>query len=55
MIHEFAMPHLAYIDPGSGTLALQMLIAAVAGAVVMFKSRIASIFGRLKGKNGRSE
>lgn len=55
MIHVSSLMHVAYIDPGSGTLALQMLIAGVASAVLMFKSRIASLWGRLKGKKNRAE
>lgn len=55
MIHLPAFMPIAYIDPGSGTLALQMLIAGVAGAVMMLKGRITSMWGRLTGKNNRVE
>ena len=36
------MPHLllAYIDPGSGSLVLQMIIAGVVGALAFFRHAI---------------
>ena len=37
---------LAYIDPGSGALLLQALIAGAVGAGVYFRRAIAAIFKR---------
>lgn len=39
---------LAYIDPGTGSLILQTLIAGALGALVFFRSAIARLFGRGK-------
>ncbi len=36
-------PANAYVDPGSGILLMQGLIALIGGAVVFFKNPIASI------------
>lgn len=36
---------LAYIDPGSGTLLLQVLVASLLGGVAIFWSRLKSFFG----------
>lgn len=36
---------LAYIDPGSGTMLLQMLIASSLGGVCLFWKRIKRLFG----------
>jgi hypothetical protein len=38
----------AYVDPGSGALALQMLIAGVAGAILMLRTRISALFLRTR-------
>jgi hypothetical protein len=46
---EGAGPRLAYLDPGTGSLILQAVVASVAGAAVAFRSyrqRIAAFFGR---------
>lgn len=39
---------MAYIDPGVGTLALQMIAAAVVGGLAFFRRNIAALlrFGR---------
>lgn len=36
---------LAYIDPGSGTILLQVLIAGLVGGVSLFWTRIKRLFG----------
>lgn len=36
---------LAYIDPGSGTILLQMLIASSLGGICLFWKRIKRLFG----------
>ena len=41
---------LAYIDPGSGSLILQALAAAVLGAGAYFRHYIARLFRRLTGR-----
>jgi hypothetical protein len=39
---------LLYIDPGSGTLIWQALVAAVLGAIFYFRSVIASLMARVR-------
>lgn len=36
---------IAYIDPGSGTILLQVLIASLIGGVSLFWTRIKNLFG----------
>lgn len=36
---------VAYIDPGAGTILLQMLIGSCVGVVVFFRQGIARLFG----------
>ena len=46
---EAPEPRLAYLDPGTGSLILQEVIASVAGAAVVLRSyrrRILAFFGR---------
>ena len=41
-------PSLAYLDPGSGSMLLQLILGGVAGLVVVFKlywDRLLSFFG----------
>jgi hypothetical protein len=38
----------AYLDPGSGSFILQMLVAAILGASFYFRSAIAKLFGKKK-------
>jgi hypothetical protein len=38
---------LAYLDPGSGAVILQLLVAGVAGAVVWFKYHGKRFFGAI--------
>ena len=42
---------LAYIDPGSGNLLLQMLMASVFGALTLFRKSVKRLFSRPKKKN----
>jgi len=37
--------HMAYIDPGSGAIVLQLLMAVVLGASVYFRRAIARVLG----------
>jgi len=41
---------LAYIDPGTGSLALQMILAAIVGTLAFFRGAIFSFLGLFKGK-----
>ena len=48
-----ASPASAYLDPGTGSMLVQAVIAAVAAASVsigVFRRRIRSFFGRLFGR-----
>ena len=42
---QFKVAMLAYIDPNTGTLVLQMIIASFVGAGVFFRRTIGRIFG----------
>jgi len=47
---------LAYLDPGSGSLLLQLALAALLGAAVLvraFWSKIKAFFARLFGRGGK--
>ena len=44
-----AMIHLAYIDPGTGTLILQVIIAAVTGMMIFFRQTVGRFFGFFRG------
>jgi hypothetical protein len=44
---------LAYIDPGSGALLLQALVAGAVGALTIFRSALSSLTSKLFGR-GRS-
>ncbi len=48
MLHSPTL--LAYIDPGSGSLLLQMLLAGVLGAAAYFRTAIFGFFGLFKRK-----
>ena len=41
---------MAYIDPGTGAIALQLLIAGLAGGMFYFRKAIAKIFQHFKKK-----
>ena len=54
----FIEPAYAYLDPGTGSILLQGLIAAIAGVMVtggVFWSRIKDMFSRKKGKNNQQQ
>ena len=40
--------NLAYIDPGSGSIILQVLLASCIGGLAMFWSKIKALFGGKK-------
>ena len=44
-------PILAYIDPGSGSLAIQAVIAALVAAPFVLRSQIARVVRRLRGES----
>ena len=49
-------PVHAYLDPGTGSMAVQAVIAVIAAASVsigIFRRRVASFFGKLFGKKIR--
>jgi hypothetical protein len=46
---------LAYIDPGSGSLVLQMILAAIVGTGVFFRDTIAGFFGWFKGSKPKAD
>lgn len=49
-VHSFAQPAL-YLDPGSGSLLIQLLLAAALGigvAVKMYWAKIQALFGKKK-------
>ena len=54
------LPALAYIDPGTGSMLLQSLLAAIAmaaGGIAVFFGRIKAFFSRFqaKGKKGAAK
>ncbi len=44
-----------YIDPGSGSVVLQMLIAGVIGGLAFFRGRIAKFFRLFRSRKDVSE
>jgi hypothetical protein len=48
-------PHLAYIDPGSGSFAIQIVIASVLGAAYTVKTFWKNIKQKLFGGKGPTE
>lgn len=46
----FTTPAFAYIDPGSASLALQALIAVIAGAGFFLQTKLAGFLGWVRGK-----
>jgi len=48
---SFAIITLCYIDPGSGSMLLQILLAGLVGMGVFFRSSITRLFGWIG--NGR--
>jgi len=49
------MECLAYIDPGSGSLILQMLIAGTLGVIAFFRHSIAGIFKKKQNPQGEDD
>ena len=45
---------LCYIDPGSGSLLLQILISAVLGGWLFFRKQISGAFRLLSGRRGEA-
>ncbi len=48
-------PILAYIDPGSGSLIIQVLIASIIALPVIFRARIAQFTRVLRRDKGSSD
>lgn len=46
---------LGYIDPGSGAMLLQWIIAGVAGVGFYFRRAIGKLFRRLSGKGDKTD
>lgn len=46
---------LAYIDPISGTIVLQLIIAAGVGVIAFFRRSIFSLFGLLTGRKKETD
>jgi hypothetical protein len=44
---------LAYIDPGSGSLIVQVIIATIVAVPLFFRSQIGRFVRRLRGRNER--
>ncbi len=47
-------PMLSYIDPGSGSLMLQMILASCAGVILFFRKSVSSLFSWFKRDKGDS-
>ena len=45
----------AYLDPGSGSILIQLLLAAILGLGVMFRSQLAKIKNLFGGKDSGDE
>lgn len=45
VINLIAVPAHAYVDPGSGLLALQIIGSTLAGAMFLIRKRIRDMFG----------
>jgi hypothetical protein len=48
-------PILAYIDPGSGSLIIQALIAAIVAAPFVFRQQVGRLVRRLRGVPVRTD
>jgi len=53
LVFAFCSNAYAYIDPGSGSMLLQMLIAMVAGTFFYFRKSIKRFITQLKGNRKR--
>lgn len=49
------MPFLAYIDPGSGSMLLQVILAGVLAVPFFFRRMISDSWHRLRGDGGASK
>jgi hypothetical protein len=54
LLSGFASPDL-YLDPGSGSILLQLLLAALLGAGVLLRSQWSKIKSLFKGKDTTEE
>jgi hypothetical protein len=45
----------AYLDPGSGSILIQLLLAAILGLGIMFRSQLAKIKSLFGGKDSDDE
>ena len=46
---------LAYIDPGSGSLIIQVLIASIIAIPVIFRNKIAQVANAVRGNKASTE
>lgn len=49
------MLHLAYIDPGTGSLVLQMILAGIVGGLAFFRGAIFRFLGFFKGSKPKDD
>ena len=54
LLSGFASPEL-YLDPGSGSVLLQMILAAVLGAGIVLRTQWSKIKSLFKGKNSSED
>ncbi|HSG44985.1 MAG TPA: hypothetical protein VLA72_17700 [Anaerolineales bacterium] len=54
LLSSFASPEL-YLDPGSGSMLLQLLLAAILGVGVVLRTQWARIKSLFKGKDASQE
>lgn len=47
--------HTLYLDPGSGSILIQLLLAALLGLGVIFRSQLAKLKNLFGGKNDADE
>lgn len=40
-----------YIDPGSGSMVFQLLLASVLGSIITFRKEVVGLFRRIFGRN----
>ncbi|MCB9850272.1 MAG: hypothetical protein H6817_06165 [Phycisphaerales bacterium] len=46
---------LAYIDPGAGTILLQVLVGSIVGVVIFFRQSLSRLVGLFKGRGTQGE
>ena len=54
LLSGFASPEL-YLDPGSGSVLLQMILAAILGAGIVLRTQWSKIKALFKGKNSSED